>query len=527
MTDSDQRVYSPDDVDKARARGEAKLHAMGLNDAQIKHLRAKAKHDLFFLAYGVLGYDKLSKGLHLQLCKWLQSFDTEQFRLILLPRSHYKSTITTISDSIRVILPDDLGTSPYPRSLGLNGRVLIAHETDQSAQRFLSSIRDFIFQSEVLLALFPEITPTRGRTDNKTELELNRDRIWSEGTFNTMGVGGRKQGAHFNYIKADDLQGEDATYSKADMEKLLRWTDNLQSYLVTPKDDHIDFIGTRWRFDDVYAHIMRTYDTNLKIYHRAVEEYDPVSKKKLPIFPEEFTTASLDILRKNKKIFNAQYLNNPSEGAATFQPEWKRYFTWSGRSVCVKSGDSEIFYNTQDMDKIILVDPAVSGNFGYCVTGMTTRGEVFVLESHKREWSQPEFVNFLFSQVMKWNPRLVVIEDQLFMALYAHWLSREMSVRRTKFRIEPGKTRNKQKEARILGLSNYFAAGQIFFHQEQYDIIEEFDQFGASDNIHILDALAYGPGFWRKPPNASQIASNEQAEKFLMDRDSLTGYSSY
>jgi hypothetical protein len=520
----DLRVYSEDDVKRARERGMKKL-GTSLTDSQIRHLRVKAKHNLFFLAYGVLGYDKLSSGLHLNLCQWIQSFEEEQFKLILLPRSHYKSTITTISDSIRIALPDDLGTSPYPRNLGLDGRVLIAHETDASAQRFLSSIRDFVFQSDVLLALFPEITPERNRKDNKTELELNRERVWSEATFSTMGVGGRKQGAHFNYIKADDLQGEDATYSKADMEKLLRWTDNLQSFLVTPKSDKIDFIGTRWRFDDVYAHITRVYEDNLKIYSRAVEEYDPVSKQKEPIFPEEFTTASLNILRKNKKVFNAQYLNNPSEGAASFQPEWKRFFYWSGRSVMVRSGDSEIFYNTQDMDKIIFVDPAVTGNFGYCVTGMNTRGDVFILESHKREWNQPEFVNFLFSQVLKWNPRIVVIEDQLFMALYQHWLMREMSVRRIKFRIEAGKTRNKQKEARILGLSNYFAAGQVYFHQEQHDILEEFDQFGASDNIHILDALAYGPGFWRKPANASQQNSNAQAEAYLMERDPTTGYS--
>ena len=519
----EQRIYTPQEVESARHRGEAKLD--GLTTSQIQHLRIKAKHDLFFFAYGVLGYDKLSKGLHLHLCRWLESFNDSQFRLILLPRSHYKSTITTISDSIQCALPDDLGTAPYPRNLGLNTRILIAHETDLSAQRFLSSIRDFVFQSDVLLALFPEITPERNRKDNRTELELNRNRVWSEGTFSTMGVGGRKQGAHFNIIKADDLQGEDATYSKADMEKLLRWVDNLQSFLVTPKTDKIDFIGTRWRFDDVYQHIIRVYEDNLKVYARSVEEYNPLTKLKEPIFPEEFTTESLNILRKNKKVFNAQYLNNPSEGAAAFLPEWKRYYRKEGRSVVVASGDSEMHYPVEDMDKIIFVDPAITGNFGYCVTGMTKRGEIFVLESHKQNWSQPDFVNFLFSQVLKWSPRLVVIEDQLFMALYQHWLMREMSVRRIKFRIEPGKTRNKQKEARIMGLANYFAAGQIYLHQEQSDINDEFDEFGASDNIHILDALAYGPGFWRRPANISQIASAQQAERYLLERDPTTGYS--
>ena len=522
---NDVRIYSPDEVAETRRKGEEKLG--NLTSDQIRHLRTKAKNDLFFLAYGVLGYDKLSKGLHLQLCKWLQSFDNAQYRLILLPRSHYKSTITTISDSIRIALPDDLGISPYPRNLGMNVRVLLAHETDSSAQRFLSSIRDFIYRSDVLLALFPEITPVKGRVDNKGELELNREKIWSEPTFSTMGVGGKKQGAHFDYIKADDLQGESATYSKSEKATLIQWTDNLQSFLVTPTTDHIDFVGTRWAFDDVWKHLMNTYEDELKIYSRSVEEYDPEQKKKVPIFPEQFTERSLAILRKNKRVFNAQYLNNPSEGASKFEPEWRRYFNYNGRDVQVFDGENTYVYQISDLDKVILVDPAVTGNFGYCVTGMNHKGEVFILESYKREWSQPDFVNFLFSQVIKWNPRCVVIEDQLFMVLYQHWLTREMAARRTRFKIEQAKTRNKQKEERIMGLSPYFAAGQIFFHQEQYDINEEFDEFGASDNIHILDALAYGPGFWKKPPHMGTINSNLEAERtILKGRDVITGYSS-
>ena len=85
------RVYTPQEVEATRQKGEEKLG--NLTSQQIKHLRIRAKNDLFFLTYGVLGYDKLSKNLHLHLCKWLQSFDTSQYKLILLPRSHYKSEI--------------------------------------------------------------------------------------------------------------------------------------------------------------------------------------------------------------------------------------------------------------------------------------------------------------------------------------------------------------------------------------------------------------------------------------------------
>ena len=516
------RVYTQSEISATRKKGEEYISQF--TQSQVNHLRNKAKKDLFFLSYGVLGYDKLSKHLHKDFCKWIERTETEQYRLGLLPRSHFKSTILTIADSIRIALPDDFGDSPYPRNLGFNVRILLSHETDTSAQRFLSSIRDHIYRSEVLLALFPEIVPIKGRTDNKGELELNREKVWSEPTFSTMGVGGKKQGAHFDFIKADDLQGESATVSKAEKSSLIQWVDNLQSFLVTPKTDHIDYVGTRWAFDDVWKHIMDNYGKNLSVYHKAVIEYNKLTEKFEPIFPEQFSLESLDILKKNKRVWNAQYLNNPAEGAAAFQIGWKKYFNWRGRNIQVFTGDSTVEYNLQELDKIIFVDPAVTGNFGYCVTGMNHKGDVFILESHKREWTQPEFANFLFAQVLKWNPRLVVIEDQLFMMLYQHWFTQEMRSRRIHFKIEPAKTRNKKKEERIYRLAPFFEAGQILFHQEQYAINEEFNEFGASDNIHILDALAYGPEFWRKPPRYAQIEAQRAAEKKIM-RDISTGYS--
>lgn len=538
----DIRIYSQQEVDDARKRGEARLGH--LTSDQIKHLRIKAKNDLFFLAYGVLGYDKLDPVLHLDFCRWLEKTRNSQFRLSLLPRSHFKSTIETITDSIQIALPDDLGTSIYPRNLGFNVRILISHEIDGAAQVFLGAIRNFIYQSEVLLALFPEITPTTGRTDNKTTLELNRDRVWPEATFTTMGVGGKRQGSHFDYIKADDLQGESATFSKSELASTKQWVDNLQSYLLTPASDHIDFVGTRWAHDDVWAHIMKMYeDSGLVIYHRAVEEWNAERTKKIPIFPAQydrngkiiagFTEQSLAVLRKNRRVWTGQYLNNPSEGAGTFEESHLRYWNWyrDRRHVAIFSGDDSdptSIYDLSDLDKVIFIDPAMTGNFGIAITGTTHKGQHIVLESIKREFKQPEFVDWLFMAVQKWQPRLVVIEGVLFSHLYQHWLVREMSSRHTYFKVEASSTRQKAKEERITGLAPYFAASTILFHQEQDAILKEYREFGASDDIHILDALAYGPEYWRNPPPPGILISRQQAEMAVMggDRDRITGYSS-
>jgi len=96
-------------------------------------------------------------------------------------------------------------------------------------------------------------------------------------------------------------------------------------------------------------------------------------------------------------------------------------------------------------------------------------------------------------------PRAVVIEKVLFSAIYKVWFEAEMKLRGLRFNIimaEPKRisaTMDKSKLGRVRTLAQWFSAGQIFFNEGQHELIEEFDNFGATDDYHLLDALAYGP----------------------------------
>lgn len=524
-------IVTQEDIDLGRKAAELKMSSFTAEE--VAHLRRKAKTNLYFLSYGVLGYNKLAT-LHLEVCKWLKSTQLEQFRELLLPRSHYKSTIGTIGDSIQIALPDDIGDQPYPRNLGTNCRVLISHETSEAAARFLYSITSHFTSNPLLMGLFPECVPNpRVNRINKLELELPRSKVWSEPTFDTVGVAGKSQGRHYNYIKCDDIYGAAARDSKAERDSTILWVDNLQSLLVSPRTDHIDFIGTRWAHDDVYAHIQKVYKERLIKYVRSCEEV--INGKKTPIFPEEFSPESLEILKKNRIVWNAQYANNPYEGGSQFQPEWLRFYNWGGternRRVVIfngKESSETTSLSTDELDKIILIDPAMVGKAGFLVTGTDQKMNIYILEAMKEEWKPPELVEEIFKQVLKWRPRIVAIEEVLFSGLFQHWLKREMSIRGISFKVVPVKTRGKQKEARVLGLSNYFSSGQIYFNQSQKDLIDEFYEFGASDNIHMLDAMAYGPELWRVGVNSRRIDMYRDSElKLLSDRDPITGYGSY
>lgn len=497
-------------------------------------LRLKAKSDLFFLSQTILGYDKLSGGLHGHFASWLKKTDGKQYRLMLLPRGHYKSTVTTISDTIQIVLPDDSKNSPYPRNLGTNARVLIAHEGQEHASRFLSSITEHFRRNPLLLALFPECSPQKHHRMNKTELELPRTKIWSEPTIDVMGVGTRAQGRHYDFLKLDDIYGTEARDSKAVHDATMMWIDNIQSFLLTPATDHIDFIGTRYKHEDVYNHIMEVYEEDLVRYVRPIIEYDEKAGKKLPIFPEQFTEKSIEILKKNPVVYNSQYLNDPLSGDSEFEGEWERYYeqykwdTPDRKISYLDNSNTKKSFSWLELDRLVIVDPATVGLGGIVVTGTNyeMNPKAFILECEQKAYDPPALVNRLFELNRKWAPRAIVIEEVLFSQLFRHWIQREQGVRGEYFRIIPAKTKQRAKEDRVRGLATWFANSQIWMHPSQGELIDQFRKFPGLRDYHMLDALAYGPEFWRAAAGSDEIEKRESARDYIKrTRDPITGYS--
>lgn len=514
------------DIEEGKRRADIYMNSLlkqaGFNNDSIQHLRIKSKHDLWYLAYAMLGYTQLSETLHGDLCTTLKSTESQwKYRLFLYPRSHYKTTIVTKADGVQIILPDDNRTSVYPRSLGPDCRLLIAHEKRESAAGFLFDITQHFTVNPVLTAFFPECVPTlKKQRVNKFELELPRTKIWSEPTVFTMGVGGKNQGWHFNYIKLDDIYGAEATESKAERQTAINWFDNIQSFLVTPKTDKIDIVGTRWAFDDIYAHAMEVYGPKLfKVIRKAIENGQP-------IFPENFSLEDFDILKKNAKVWNAQYANDPREGAAQFQTEWLQYLNRKGRDVVIFSLNDSETIPFESLDRLIFVDPALSGLTGITVTGTDYKKRIFVLDAIKKSFKTEELLNQIFQLVMKYKPRAVVVEEVVFSALYDIIIQNEMQKRGIRFQLIMHRVGRTEKPMKVAALASYFAAKQIFFDPAHTDLIEEYHQFGATENYHLLDSLSFGIKYWRAPLNRNRIDQFNQAEQLVANgMDAVTGYS--
>jgi hypothetical protein len=538
------RLIDPKRVEPIQREAEKK--ARRLSKEEFHRLRVACKRDLFFLCTGILGYTRLTEAFHGPMCNWITNTEREQFRELLIFRGGFKTRIKTISHNIQTALPytkddaaydDNKDPLPYPLDLGTDVKILIAHETHESAARFLYSITDHFTSNPLLISLFPECVPSRkNQRINKHELELPRSKVGtSEPTFDTLGVGGKSQGRHYNEITLDDIFGDKARDSEAEAATTIQWFDNIQSFFTDFARDRFTLVGTRYNNDDVYAHAHEVYGNKLVKYIRKIEEINPRTGQKEITFPEGFPLSSLEIIRKNKKVFNAQYLNDPEDLGKGFNPEWKKIFYWTSQTtLAIFSGDGRdrTYISIRDLDIVIIIDPGLGKSGGFVVTGMDYTGRVFILFSMRLELTHPQLVDLLFKSVVKWQPRIVAFEADFFASIYEPWLKREQQVRGIRFKIEPVFTKKVQKDLRIDGLSNYFEGGVIFLNEAQEELMEEFRQYGKTKNIHILDALAYGPEVWRKPmsPEMRALMNSSSSENDSEDsedetRDAMTGYS--
>lgn len=529
----------PENIKKARKSADDRLNQLaktkGFTEEHLNQLRWTCKHDLFTLNK-LLGYTKLSENLHGHFCSWYTRNRRFRFKLVLLPRGHYKSTVDTITESIQSALPDPEGLEAWPNCLGTNIRICLLHEKAEQASKFLTSVTGHFLSNPLLIGLYPECVPTRGvQKVNLTELELPRTSIWSEATFTAMGLGSMSQGYHGNKFKLDDLIGKAARESATVMQSAKDWLDNLQSFFSDFDKDVFDLIGTRWSLDDIYNHMMEMYglfdksknpDGQLLAYIRRAEEPDRQTGELVPIFPEGgFNKKTLAILKKNPLVYAAQYSNDPSSSLTEFSPSWKKFYTKLTKyHIQVATPVGLQILDIRQLDICFLYDPAKTGNCGFLITaGDGVR--VFVLEAHQERWSPPQFVNFLFQKVQEYQPRVVSIESVLFQELYKYWLYREMQVRKIYFPIYMYDVQNQKKELRVRALATPLMNGLIYYHRDQKELIRQHDGFGAVVEYHLLDALAQGIRVWSTPFTKAKIEEyKEMEEAYLSSRDPITGY---
>lgn len=523
-SDLEQQV-TQDTIDKSRRLAEKTYETFSSDE--LEHLKHKAANDLFFLGHGILGYNRLSPDLHGHYLRWIREHRRDRFKMTLMPRSCYKSTCSHI-DSIQSVLPGVINEG-YPYNMGAELRTMIGHEVLDKAAQFIFELTNHFTSNHRLMGLFPELVPNpRVQRLNKHQLDLPRQGQYSEATFEAFGVGGKSQGRHYDILKLDDIYGEDARDSEAERKSTIQWFRGIQAFFIRLKYSHLWMVGTRYDLDDVYNVAMNDYGDKMHYYIRKIIEDGKF------IFPEEFDEDAVSILRKDLKTWNAWYLNDPYEGTKKFEDEWLAYYNKiQGRDALVlMTGHSREVIEYEDLDRVLIFDPAISGQFGLVVTG-TDANRVFVLEGFRGSLQPQDQIKMIFNLVLRYRPRMVAIEEVVFSALYQDIIKQEMKQRKVYFNVMPVKARRPgmgkmTKLERINILSPYFSSKRVFFNPNHEDLIQEYKNYGATADIHILDALAYGPQYpelWRFLPFGRMERYKQIERQMLQSRDGETGYS--
>lgn len=316
--------------------------------------REMAKRSLYFLCKAVLGYTSLKKNTHKDMCEFAQRAlvpgAKARRQLGLYPRGTYKTTTRTIGFSVFVILN-------Y-----INYRILIANQTASNASKMLVEIEQhFDGSNQMMNWLFPELIKPNDRWKPWSDEQMvvpGRTIISGTPTIMIIGTGGRIESRHFEVIIPDDLIGEKAMESPKEMLDSIIWHDGLESLFVSP-DTGIEVVsGTRWDLSDLYQVLIE--NPRYEVVCKPAE--DPVTKELF--FPELLPERVLrDIKDVNYARYMSQYMNDPENPEVLeFKREWLReYFLVKTEDGPACELEGELYY-VKDMDVVLAVDPAASGD---------------------------------------------------------------------------------------------------------------------------------------------------------------------
>jgi predicted phage terminase large subunit-like protein len=488
----------------------------------IKRIQDRGKLDLYFFSRGILGYKDLTPRVHRELCDFMVAGGRR--KLVLMPRSHFKTTVATIADTLREVCTDP------------NQRILLGNESGVNSESMLTEIKEHITNNPKLRAFYNYIIPKNinETTWAKNQILLPRSLVAREPTISTIGTGGAVVSRHFNLMKFDDLIGEEALHSPAVMKKAIDWLNHSVSLLITPAIDRIHLVGTRWAYNDLYAHAIEKM--GFEVFRRkavVLNEAGEVEPLFSPRFDMEFFAS---IIETDPQQWAAQYANDPSDTLfADFKKEWLRYYTVAPDGN-LRFVDYEGMTHIVEFSKLriyIHVDPSMGETLNadcsaVMVVGVDSSGRVFLLDAWEQRIDPINLTEKLFEVYERYSPKIMSIESTAFQKALRYFVENEAKRRGTYLRIEDFKPSNKKsKEARIRGaLQPYFSTGSMFVRANQTHFIEAYMAFGRTDQDHMMDALAQGPQYWKTPHDDESLERHKRIAGRLMlpSRRGLSGY---
>lgn len=435
-----------------------------------KAMALRGMENLFYLAKYILQYKLVTKKPHKEICKFIENWDKNRKKMILLPRGSFKTTIGTVAYSIMRILRDP------------NERILITSETLNQAQKFLSEIKGH-FQSENFKSYYGDLLPETGWKEG--EIIVNtRTVIKKEPTIMTAGIDVVRVGFHFSLIIVDDCVSQKNTTNSDQIEQTKNWYRLLLSMLEP--NGQILTIGTRYDFNDLYA----------TIQNELSDEYDIMVRRAIEngelFFPTRLTREFLEAQRKEQGewIYSSQYDLNPIPTALqTFKESDIRFYEEVPDNLTVYMA----------CDPSLTEEEKTKGDYtAIAVVGIDDKNNWYILDLINEHLSPDQINQRLFEFYRYWGTIVIGIESVAFSKLLKPAFEKYVWTKGFNPRVEELKSGGRSKELRIKSLQPLFEQHKIFMPKPDFinnnvwaKLFEQLLHFPKSKYDDLLDAMSY------------------------------------
>jgi len=439
------------------------------------------KRDLYYLEKFVLGYDKMRFHLHYPLCLSASELPPRFMGLWELPRGHYKTTCLTIGPAVQSVLRDP------------NTAILFMSNVDENASAKMGEARSLFSYCDELKRWFPEHEPKtvaqRGNSEGWNSPARRTGR--AESTFEVAGADTRKVGKHYDEIAMDDLWDSKSVTSPGVAQRTLDLLDAAK-YLLRA-DGPIKVVGTRWSFDDPTETLVKDGRVQAVIVSAVRKDGEALFPefKPLPVLFEEW--------RSHPYNFSCQMMLNPTLEDRSFRKEWFRYV----KVAEVLRLESEGQLATT---RVLLTDAQGTGarstDWNAALVVLADSLGRYTVAEYYHEKSQPnEFIDVCFALADKWSCRMVACQKAPLESSLQSFIQERRKARLEKgqravnwYPVSLAKT---AKTDRMQALQPYFAAGRVYFAEEDMEAQQELEQeilqfpmnMSADDGMDALSML--------------------------------------
>ena len=544
---------------------------------------------LFLFASQIFGYKDLTTNLHLPISRFLGKWgmsETTRAGRIWDPPTEIHGRVTDSWRRLMVCIPREcFKTSMCTRALALwtlaknpDATIGIFTEKEENAQAWTAAIAEVAESSILFQLIWRDMIPKgvgfwdkdagrsrpRGLKWGATGLKFERPTIGiPELSIEPRGIGGAVTGKHWTHIIKDDIIGEKTADSQALMADAINWTDHSRSLERPANNGQELVVHTPWAYADVYAHQLKKWPDEYKVYKRHLLENDKGEPDVLTghsIFPEKISTRQAKKMYKTDPfVFWSQYQCVPKAGRTLdFSDEWFRFgkIVYSGKepvfSIDHKYYDPEIYdlealvpvdgpprlIPLSWMEKAVIFDPIPGKEserrketycrHGLVVVGVDPWGRRYCLESERSDLNETEVCHRLLELANKWKVDSIGIEAVNAFHLYGPLLSllseRDWeSYLPNLIYVEP---EGRQKDQRIRAdLGPMHQNGFWYYNREgTSEAIQELTEFPHSQFKDVSDAQSYTDKVCLRPTTPEEARSNWYQEKIAEHDRGLTGY---